>query len=416
MLVRSLHLVLIAVFIQSCSTHTIPTSHINDGPGITREHVLAVFMDGTKNEVQVRKPHTNTHLQRIHHLAYTNYRSLYIDGVGSNKNPLELIWGANTRKRVAIAYCFLNKYYSSGDTIALFGFSRGANQCRILSNLIYTFGFLKFDTAISEKTKHRIIKKCYTKYLIYGDVAKRKKQVASFITKWNNKHPAQTINYDPESKEKIKLMGLWDTVEAFDVDGDGENTCPSDRHLNQIENVEQIFHAVSLDDNRSDVYTPILMNDKRTKNNSNNKLEEVWFSGNHRDVGGGPSKNGNLSTVSLDWMLRKTEDFKLFRDSAFKVHRLAKVNNSSEYPMWLLLGGNRNLHNYYYTVADPAKGKIKIHSSVIERLEKGYAPRFKTWFIRKDWYERNPFKDCFTIENDKITFNEKNCSCIEVVD
>jgi hypothetical protein len=406
----------IVVLFQSCKVLTLPVAHTEQRPYATRDNVLAVFMDGTNNKIQKRKrSHTNTHVQRLHHLADTSFRSLYIEGVGVRKNFLGLLWGTGTRERVAIAYCFLSKHYTPGDTIALFGFSRGANQCRILSNLVYTFGLMDLNKIESDKLKHKLIKKCYDKYTGYKSLSRKKKKIADYVAKWKKKHPGQEVSMDTASKEKIKLAGLWDTVEAFNLDGDGELSAPISRHLNQLKSVEQTFQAASLDDNRSDIYTPILLHDKRVLRDTS-KFEEVWFSGSHRDIGGGPNKKPELSTVSLKWMLEKTKNYNLFRDTSFTVYPLGEIHNAAALPIWWPMGGNRTISLYHYGI-DLGKGKIKVHRSVIDRLEQGKAPKFKYWFVRKDWYERRPFKECFTIVRKdglkKVTFNE-NCSCIEV--
>jgi hypothetical protein len=64
--------------------------------------------------------------------------------------------------------------------------------------------------------------------------------------------------------------------------------------------------------------------------------------------------------------------------------------------------------------------RIKVHQSVIDRLEAGKLQKFKTKKGRPDWYEWEPFDTCF----DKITNNKKDtfkfkgeekCKCIEVV-
>ena len=426
MLQRIIPTLLIAAIILSCNVHTLPVEHTNERPYASRDNVLAVFMDGTNNKIQNRKPHTNTHVQRLHHLADTGFRSLYVEGVGTRLNVPGLLWGVGTKNRIATAYCYLSKYYSPSDTIVLFGFSRGSNQCRILSNIIYTFGVLDLNKIESDKTKHRLIKNFYKKYMGHRPYSFKKAKGLRYLAKWNKNHKDQQIGYDTADVPKIMLMGLWDTVEAFNLDGDGELSAPLSRHFNQIRNIVQVYHAVSLDDNRSDIYTPILINDKRVNYDSNNKFEEVWFSGSHRDIGGGPNKNPGLSTVSLKWMMEKTKDFKLFRDTTFTVDPLGYVHNAAAWPIWWPMGGNRNINYYHYGI-DAGKGKIKIHQSVINRLEKGEAPKFKYWFIRKDWYERRPFKDCFTIEwakkkkgdkyvrVKKVTLKKNyDCPCIEI--
>ena len=229
------------------------------------------------------------------------------------------------------------------------------------------------------------------------------------------------MKYDTTGSDKIALMGLWDAVEAFKLDKK-EETSPREDHLNQIINVNKIFHAVSLDDNRSFVYTPVLINDKRVLVDSlpdfKNKIEEVWFSGSHRDIGGGPKDYPEISTISLNWMLTKINRYNLFLDTNLVVYTFARPHNASKsfFMRVLTRQRNRSLDQYFHNVpGDTNSKKIKVHRSVIQRLEEGVVPDFKNGKKRTDWYDLPPFNACFKPIGKKRVF-QNTCSCIEVVE
>jgi uncharacterized protein (DUF2235 family) len=416
---RLLLLILVASILQSCAITTIPKPYIDERTVVSRPDVLAIFMDGTSNRPQ-KKPAKNTHVKTIHTLSDTSFRSLYIEGVGAQRKPLGMIKGLGTKARVVKAYRFLSEYYKPGDTICLFGFSRGANQCRILSNTIYTFGLLDLKNVKNENRKLRIIKKSYKAYRVKKPVAERKRLVANYLdSNWNNRHREQKVEYDTTGTVKIALMGLWDNVEAFKIDKK-EETTPRADHLNQIINVEKIFHAVSLDDNRAYTYTPVLFNHKLVVVDSmtdfKNKVREVWFAGSHRDVGGGPKKNPEIGNLSLSWMLANVRNYNLFRDTAIIVDSFALIHNARQSFLFKILFANRNrsLDAYYNNMpGDTSNRKIKIHQSVISRLSNGLAPAFKS--KRGDWFDLPPFKNCFIKEDKKVILKE-GCPCVEVVD
>ena len=85
---------------------------------------------------------------------------------------------------------------------------------------------------------------------------------------------------------------------------------------------------------------------------------------------------------------------------------------------------NRYLNKYRERTIDFNKGKIKIHQSVIDRLELGVLPTFKQVekkknkrknILSKDWYQKEPFNKCFT-KKDKGFIFDKTCEFIEVID
>ncbi|MGY5452779.1 phospholipase effector Tle1 domain-containing protein [Agarivorans sp. MS3-6] len=105
-----------------------------------------------------------------------------------------------------------------------------------------------------------------------------------------------------KDSDKIVVELVFDTVASIGL----PNTKQDDRPKSKVvfedgftlpSTVKQALHLVSLDDKR-DAFQPTLMNHE-------NRVEEVWFSGAHSDVGGGYNFDG-LSDITLcyakDWI------------------------------------------------------------------------------------------------------------------
>jgi uncharacterized protein (DUF2235 family) len=389
-------------------------------------------MDGTRD-----KPHRNTrknsHVKRTYDLLNTDVKSFYIEGVGAGNRVQDGIKAFTTKDRVMRAYRFLIENYQPGDSIFLFGFSRGANQCRILSSIIYTIGIIDMSSIKSEDQKQKLLHTLYDLYVLTPASAK-KNSLATYLNNWQSHYPNQHIMFDTSGTTMIEAMGLWDTVEALAVNDEFEISTPLPQHLNQLCNVKKVFHAVSLDDNRSFNYTPILVTHRdvelRPNQNIDSTVEEVWFNGSHKDVGGGvkSKKRDQLSGISINWMLSKLKPYQIVRDTTYTENIYGQSNDMRR--RWYLRttspGDTLRGINKYWAQMNPAwnQHRIKVHQSVVLRLDSGIIQTFKLKYRnnkkRKDWYDWESFNECFkrdTIDNKiRIRFRtDKPCKCIEVV-
>ena len=178
----------------------------------------------------------------------------------------------------------------------------------------------------------------------YGDVDDSDERPKNLKEKLKDLKLASVLDSNGMIPVKVKVLGLWDSVEALGLPDlrqkvtlsfnskpphvDVDN--PNKRYGEKLCNVEWAFHAMSIDDNRATTFTPLLIsrshlfarcpfvndgNKKASKsttfysplldekgNVKAGHLQEVWFSGAHSDVGGG-YLSGSLSNVSLNWML-----------------------------------------------------------------------------------------------------------------
>lgn len=392
---------------------------------------IAIFIDGT-----AFKPADSSNIYKLYEntIKRDDLLSFYTVGVGAGpdaKRAGELL-GVGVSVDVQNAYRFICLNYSktNDDRIHLFGFSRGAYTCKIISNLVYLAGVINFDNIQDEKSQRKLIRKLYKAYLGKKTTNERKNAINLVLEKWEQKNK---ITVKRRQNINIETLNLFDTVEALGTPNGRYNPCcPNKNHLDQFTNIKKVNHAVSLDDNRARIFTPILATCDCIESNSKQKVNEVWFSGAHSDVGGGykndsiPSlPDDKLSYVPLKWMQKQVENHNLFNNKTRidSSHILGLIHDAQIKYKGAFLRRNRYLNKYRERTLTFNEGRIKIHQSVIERLEKGVIPTFKRVeknknkrkkIDSKDWFETAPFNKCFTKKDVGFIF-DKSCEFIEVI-
>lgn len=126
-----------------------------------------------------------------------------------------------------------------------------------------------------------------------------------------------------ELDSDIEVLGVFDTVKTTIKGPDVDKASARIKH---------IFHAMSIDEHREP------FNITRFKDSP--QAAEVWFPGDHSDVGGGHDDGkAELSYISLNWMIRMVEKFGLLIDkekihkeeplcgTEFKVHNLKRAGS-----------------------------------------------------------------------------------------
>ncbi|OYU44538.1 MAG: hypothetical protein CFE44_12435, partial [Burkholderiales bacterium PBB4] len=142
------------------------------------------------------------------------------------------------------------------------------------------------------------------------------------------------LKFTPAPSVSVEVLGLWDTVEALGFPDWGARLLhkanirpltidvdtPNPRYGDQLCNVRLALQALSIDDNREWIFTPLPLARSHVFNGCPvpdgqhllgtdgrvlpGRLKEVWFSGAHSDVGGGYA-DSLMSGVSLNWMLEQ---------------------------------------------------------------------------------------------------------------
>jgi hypothetical protein len=293
--------------------------------------------------------------------------AFYYHGVGNKAENSALgqavggAFGVGAAAIVERAYLDLVRVYRPGDRIFIFGFSRGAAIARMLAG---------------EIGKRDVPRSLWTLRL--------------FGRHFNLWKSSQRI--DPHAATSVEVLGCWDTVGAF---GLSKNILgiPFQR-INLLHDldvslaVKRAYHMVALDETR-DAFAPTLMPPDPT---NPRRIVEVWFSGNHSNVGGGYS-TGQLADITLDFLLQQVSGGYAWRDgivpggdspAPWGLHLSAARNGVAAAPGALTLDPDPRGQLRYATGAMyahlPRRLPIHaiIHDSVFERMQSAlpvYAPK-----------------------------------------
>ncbi|MDP5361954.1 MAG: DUF2235 domain-containing protein [Paracoccaceae bacterium] len=203
-------------------------------------------------------------------------------------------WGVMTGKginrQIERAYGVVASRYRPGDQIVLVGYSRGAYAVRSLAGVIDMVGLVKHDCATV-----RAVRQAYRHYRtgarsIYADDFRR---------------------IYCHAEVAVEAVAVWDTVKALGLrlpiiwrwaqathDFHNHRLGPHIRHG---------FHALALDERR-EAYAPVMWD---CPEGWPGHMEQVWFRGNHADVGGqvweSPAARP-LANIPLVWMLDRLSD------------------------------------------------------------------------------------------------------------
>ncbi|HEY8695061.1 MAG TPA: DUF2235 domain-containing protein [Chloroflexota bacterium] len=198
-------------------------------------------------------------------------------------------WGLSSK--VKEAYMFIAQNYEPGDELYLFGFSRGAYTVRSVAGFIRNSGLLKWccESRLDDA------------YVLYRDRSEashpKTRESALFRT---------CFSHEP----LIKFIGVWDTVGSLGIPTTLRFLSKhwSFHDLDLSSHVKNAFQALAIDEHRKP-FQPALWN-KQDDAPKSQRLEQVWFPGVHKDVGGGYIQH-QLSDLALRWMVDKAKECEL---------------------------------------------------------------------------------------------------------
>ena len=185
---------------------------------------------------------------------------------------LGLAFGYGLTHDITTAYVFLMHSYEPGDSVFLFGFSRGAYTIRAIAAMLHMFGLIR-----------------------KGNEALVPYAIRRFKSKIRDRHPfevAQRFKETFSDECKPHFLGAWDTVSSV-------GWVYNPLHLPYTAHNPDIAvcrHAVSIDERRC----AFRQNLWQVLQGQDSK--QVWFAGFHSDVGGGFA---GLPNITLQWMLRE---------------------------------------------------------------------------------------------------------------
>ncbi|KAH9237114.1 hypothetical protein K456DRAFT_1781146, partial [Colletotrichum gloeosporioides 23] len=307
---------------------------------------LILCFDGTGNDFSATEKDTNvvkllSMLDRNHEDQFHYYQT----GIGTysvnektvHKNGFQEAWSKVEKKidegfastfdaHIMAGYRFLMRYYEAGDRIYMFGFSRGAYTAKFLARMVYTVGLLcrgneemvpfayrLYDRYLAGKLKckkhegqgedehsddedqdleHDIPKPNEDPEVVKKKLEKKeRKDRTRELRKFSKTFCKQEWTYNPDrprhpSKEtnvKVHFLGLWDCVNSVAV---MEQNATKEVLVKGTARI--IRHAVAVDERRVKFKAALFKQDEgKRKNHDSEDVKEVWFPGNHGDVGGG---------------------------------------------------------------------------------------------------------------------------------
>ncbi|KAG8955026.1 hypothetical protein FRC03_011311 [Tulasnella sp. 419] len=293
---------------------------------------LVLCFDGTANEFDA----TNTNVIKVFSMldkSDTSQQVVYYQtGIGTYGPPgtitsiglqiakiLDLAFAWYLGAHVMGGYRFIMDNYESGDRICLFGFSRGAYTARALAGMIYRVGLLPRDNGEHVSFAWKLYENVERELQI---------QEAENVERWHSLNFRKTFSREVE----IDFLGIWDTVNSVGLIGKGLPYTAK----NPI--VKHVAHAKALDETRAKFrnkhWAPNISNPNKPtdpppqatdwadyaaivkcqaegailKERPESSVEEVWFAGDHADVGGSHTTYKDecaLSHIPLRWMVRQ---------------------------------------------------------------------------------------------------------------
>lgn len=336
---------------------------------------IIICADGTWNRPEeYGKESYPTNVLKFSRGVTNNHEQVvfYDWGIGSyHDNLTGGAFGSGLEKNVMDCYRFLVHNYEVGDSIYLFGFSRGAYTVRSLCGLINNCGILK-------SSEGKRVEEAFHLY-------KTKKY-------WPNhsRSIAWRENYSAESKTMVDFVGVWDTVGSIGIPftffGMIKDKDPFyDNKLGG--NVRVARHALSLDESRGD-FEPTLWQERPGVD-----LKQVWFAGVHCDVGGSykPDADGSvLADIPMTWLMQEAKACGL----SFDEH----LQNATVNP----LSSSHNEHKGKYKwrpkhvreIPHTTKIPTHVHRSVYERYQNSsYRSKPVDQYIKNNNGEWPPITD-----------------------
>jgi uncharacterized protein (DUF2235 family) len=365
---------------------------------------ILIFADGTGNEGGLLPDESRTNVYKLFRATRTGPDSpidpskqiaFYVRGVGtpssSHSNWLARKWegfegaiGMGLTRRIVDCYVAIISVWEPGDRIYLFGFSRGAYTARCIAHVLELLGIptkgiddqpLSFEPVALRSLAKSAVKILYRAGLPVKNQTARDVDAVNF----RKLHSSQT---GAEIGAVPYFIGVWDTVAALGWKHFAVSTLlrkipflSTDYDVHFPPAVKFARHAMAIDEYRRD-FVRVAWGGSGTIPNEKiggvDRFQQVWFAGNHSDIGGSyPENESRLSDITLKWMTDFISEELPEPDTRILINRnLLQCFTSSKGMMHdeLMVGvGPSDLH--FWTRGDrKIDPKGRLHESVIERL------------------------------------------------
>jgi uncharacterized protein (DUF2235 family) len=285
---------------------------------------ILIFFDGTGNEGGLLPDESRTNVYKLYRATRSGPDSninpakqiaFYVPGIGTltpGKSSLrqraasvvEQMFGNGLTKRIVSGYAAAISVWQPGDRIYLFGFSRGAYTARCLAHVLELCGIptreadgrsISLDPASLRSICKKAVRILYRFGLTTNDTQARTNAARAFQSTFGSQ-TGGTIGATPY------FVGVWDTVAAI-----GWGRFFKNRYdLHFPKEIRFARHATSIDEFRRD-FARVGWGGKNLPKALPGELEifeQIWFAGNHSDIGGSyPENESRLSDISLKWMV-----------------------------------------------------------------------------------------------------------------
>lgn len=240
----------------------------------------------------------------------TNSQLMYTAGIGTDITPtsfasfsirpesqawigkaFDLALATSFDQHVIRGYRFLARRWKPGSKIYLFGFSRGAYTARFLNEMLDAIGLIGADN----EELIPFVWEAFTEWKFAPKNHVKERMSAYKCLQLSRETMCRPVG-------DVHFLGLFDTVNSV-----AECHNPSD--LRPMPNIMR--HALSIDERRIK-FQPVLFEpllSKKQKDHKGVDVEEVYFAGDHSDVGGGwapdPKELWSASQIPLMWMVQE---------------------------------------------------------------------------------------------------------------
>lgn len=304
-----------------------------------------------------------------------------------------------------------------GDHIYGFGFSRGAFTMRIAIALIAKEGLVQSadEAELERKTEDawRSYRQNFLPRRLEAPVKILRTIGVGLRRRWRGLRGIEPYDAAENYRPVIRFVGVWDTVAAYGgpvteitraidnwiVGLSMPNYRLSDRvrcarHALAIDDERDAFHPLPWDEIHEDAAIAEAKSGKRPRWIDANRLDQVWFTGMHADVGGG-YPDESLSYVSFLWMMEEakkadlrtldvvTDRFRALASSAGPIHD-SRAGLGSYYryqprniTAWLEPSSPSTLVQRDPDLTHGLLRTVRVHESVAARIASGtdrYAP------------------------------------------
>jgi uncharacterized protein (DUF2235 family) len=365
---------------------------------------ILVFADGTGNEGGLLPDESRTNVYKLFRATRTGPDSsidpakqiaFYVQGIGTpvsghtslrarSRYTAEQMFGFGFTSRVIECYLAVISSWQPRDRIYLFGFSRGAYTARCVAHVLDLCGIptkqpgsdsLSFEPGGLRKVAKAAVRVLYHYGMPTKDDEHRQKSVDQFRTDYGSL-VGPLIGATPY------FIGVWDSVAAIGW----KRFFPKWAYdLHYPRDVAFGRHAMAIDEYRK-TFSRVQWGGSGTIRSSGKEdvlepFEQVWFAGNHADIGGSyPENESRLSDISLGWMAdfvakQLPEETRISIDD-----RYLKLYPSSEGMMhdecMVGIGGTPA---HWYPGDRDVPPEAQLHHTVIERLKLNRVRNFTSY-------------------------------------